>query len=61
MSHSISDVCIACGSCISECPVNAISEGNPYKIDSATCTDCGSCASSCPTDAISSSSSSSSM
>ncbi len=53
MAHSISDVCIACGSCIGECPVSAISEGNPYKIDSATCTDCGACAEACPTDAIS--------
>jgi len=53
MAHSISDACIACGTCISECPFNAISEGTPYKIDSAICTDCGSCASTCPADAIS--------
>jgi len=53
MAHSISDACISCGTCISECPVEAISEGTPYKINPDTCTDCGSCAEACPADAIS--------
>ncbi|HOJ65107.1 MAG TPA: 4Fe-4S binding protein [Spirochaetota bacterium] len=53
MAHKISDECIACGTCQPECPVDAISEGNPYVIDPAKCTDCGNCASVCPVSAIS--------
>ncbi|HPQ69719.1 MAG TPA: 4Fe-4S binding protein [bacterium] len=52
MAHRITDECIACGSCEPECPVEAISEGEPYKIDAAKCTDCGACAEVCPVDAI---------
>ena len=52
MAYKITDECIACGTCISECPVDAISEGDIYVIDPAACTDCGSCASVCPTEAI---------
>lgn len=53
MAHKISDDCIACGACISECPVEAISEGEIYSIDASKCTDCGACADVCPTGAIS--------
>jgi len=53
MAHKISEECIACGSCVPECPVDCISEGTPYLIDAATCTDCGACAAVCPVDAIS--------
>ncbi len=53
MAYVISEDCIACGSCISECPVDAISEGDIYVIDAEVCTDCGSCADVCPSDAIS--------
>ena len=53
MAYQISDECIACGSCISECPVNAITEGDIFIIDPNICSDCGSCAVVCPTDAIS--------
>ena len=52
MAYKISDECIACGTCIDECPVEAISEGEIYKINSELCTDCGSCAEVCPVDAI---------
>jgi NAD-dependent dihydropyrimidine dehydrogenase PreA subunit len=52
MAYKISDECIACGTCIDECPVGAISEGDIYIIDAETCTDCGSCADICPTEAI---------
>ncbi len=52
MAHKISEDCIACGSCVGECPVNAITEGTPYVIDAATCIDCGACAGACPTGAI---------
>ncbi|OFX73074.1 MAG: 4Fe-4S ferredoxin [Bacteroidetes bacterium GWE2_29_8] len=48
------DTCTACGTCIDECPVEAIAEGeNFYTIDPDTCTDCGSCADVCPVEAIS--------
>ncbi len=52
MAYKITDGCIACGVCISECPVGAISEGDIYVIDPDTCTDCGACESSCPSGAI---------
>jgi ferredoxin len=53
MAHKITDACLACGTCIPECPVEAISEGDPiYVIDAGKCTDCGACASVCPAEAI---------
>jgi ferredoxin len=49
MAYKISDKCIACGVCASECPTNAISEGDGiYIIDPDVCIDCGACASVCP-------------
>ena len=52
MAYVISGVCIACGTCIDECPVGAISEGDIYHIDPETCTECGTCADVCPSEAI---------
>lgn len=52
MAYKISEDCIACGSCLPECPVDAISEGDIYVIDADSCTDCGACADVCPTEAI---------
>lgn len=51
MAYFIQDDCIACGACQSECPVEAISEGDIYVIDPDKCIDCGACADVCPTDA----------
>jgi len=49
----ISDECVSCGSCESECPAQAITEGDAkYQIDPAKCTDCGTCAEVCPTECI---------
>ena len=53
MAHTITDDCVSCGACASECPVDAISEGaDKYVIDAEACTDCGSCVDSCPNEAI---------
>lgn len=52
MAHVINEDCIACGTCIDECPVEAISEGDIYKIDPDVCTDCGTCADVCPVECI---------
>ncbi|MCE2616233.1 MAG: DUF362 domain-containing protein [Phocaeicola sp.] len=54
MAYVISDDCVACGTCIDECPVGAISAGDTkYSIDPATCVECGTCADVCPSGAIS--------
>ena len=52
MAYVISEDCSACGACMAECPVDAISEGDIYKIDAEACTDCGACADVCPVEAI---------
>jgi len=53
MPHVITDACVACGTCVPECPSEAISEGDPiYVIDAGKCTDCGACATACPAEAI---------
>lgn len=53
MAYVITDTCVSCGSCISECPVGAISQGDAhYEIDATACVDCGTCAGVCPTGAI---------
>ncbi len=54
MARKISDDCIACGTCASNCPVSAISEGDgKYEVDPDTCIDCGACEGACPVGAIS--------
>ena len=58
MAYKISEDCISCGACESECPNQAISEGSTtYVINPEKCTECvGSfassrCAEVCPVDA----------
>ncbi len=52
MAYKITDSCVACGTCIDECPVGAISEGDIYVIDADACVGCGTCAGACPNEAI---------
>ncbi len=53
MAYKISEDCAACGTCIDECAVGAISAGDIYKIDPDMCVECGACADVCPIGAIS--------
>ena len=52
MAYVINDDCIACGTCIDECPTSSISEGEKYSINPETCIECGDCAEVCPTESI---------
>ena len=52
MAYRITEDCAACGTCLPECPVGAISEGDIYKIDPNACIGCGTCADACPMGAI---------
>jgi ferredoxin len=51
MAYVITDECLACGTCVSECPSGAISEGDIYVIGE-DCVECGACVDSCPVGAI---------
>lgn len=53
MAYVINEGCINCGACVSECPVDVISEGeDKYVIDADGCIDCGACVGACPVDVI---------
>ena len=53
MARVISSDCVKCGTCASNCPVSAISEGDTqFNIDKDTCIDCGACEADCPVSAI---------
>ncbi len=53
MPRKITDECIACGTCLPECPEEAILEGDPlYTIEAEKCNDCALCEETCPTEAI---------
>ena len=53
MTYFISDKCTACGACMNECPVDAISAGDIFIVNADDCIDCAACAEVCPVDAIS--------
>ena len=53
MAHKGTAAGVSCGTCVENCPVEAISQGDTqYVIDADVCVDCGACAANCPADAI---------
>ncbi len=46
------DLCTACETCLTRCPVNAISMGDVAAVEDLQCIGCGLCVSTCPTEAI---------
>lgn len=49
MAYKITDACLGCGACVSECPAEAIKEdGDVYVIDPDLCVECGACEGACP-------------
>ncbi|MCL2673932.1 MAG: 4Fe-4S binding protein [Defluviitaleaceae bacterium] len=53
MAYKITNDCVSCGACESECPVSCISAGSPiYVIAEGDCISCGACVGACPTGAI---------
>ncbi len=46
------ELCTACGSCASVCPVDAIAVNEKAEVDADTCIDCGTCVDECPVKAI---------
>jgi len=46
------DKCVACGTCVRDCPVDAISLGKVASIDSSKCIGCAHCIAVCPRSAI---------
>lgn len=53
MASVITDVCVACGSCVEVCPVQAITETETQMVvNPDVCIDCGACIAECPTGAI---------
>lgn len=53
MAYVISNRCVKCGACESECPNKAIiEEENKFTIDYIKCVQCGCCIDTCPNKAI---------
>ncbi|ADL13511.1 DUF362 domain-containing protein [Acetohalobium arabaticum] len=53
MAYTINDECVDCGTCVEECPVDAIIEGDDhFEIDEDECVECGNCLDACPVEAI---------
>ena len=49
------DECVGCGTCVDECPEEAISMNDDEiaVVDADKCTECGTCVDACPSEAIS--------
>ncbi|MBR3152332.1 MAG: 4Fe-4S binding protein [Clostridia bacterium] len=53
MAYKITEKCLECGKCMSECPMGAISnESGKYVINPDVCISCGVCFSTCENEAI---------
>ena len=53
MAYKVTEECVNCGSCDSECAVGAIEEKEGRRwIDPEKCVSCGACVAVCPTEAI---------
>ena len=53
MAYYITDDCVGCGNCESECPLSCITpDDSVYVIDESVCTGCGACADICAVSAI---------
>lgn len=50
--YFITDLCIGCGTCMTVCPQQVITEGTPFVIDQHHCLQCGNCFENCPVQAI---------
>ena len=48
----ITEDCIACGTCVQSCPVNAIVESGDLYAINENCTECRACIDVCPVSAI---------
>ncbi|MCL7410380.1 MAG: 4Fe-4S binding protein [Methanosarcinaceae archaeon] len=48
------DECVGCGTCVDECPSEAISmnDDDIAVVNADECTECGMCVDACPTEAI---------
>jgi len=48
------DECVGCGTCVDECPSEAISmsDDDIAVVDADVCSECGMCVDACPTEAI---------
>jgi ferredoxin len=46
------DKCTACGTCVDECAVSAITMGDCAVITADECVECGACVNACPAEAI---------
>jgi len=49
------DECVGCGTCVEECPEEAITldDKEIAVVDADKCTECGTCVENCPSEAIS--------
>ena len=53
MAFTITDNCIACGSCKEECPSEAVvADGLKYSILPDKCSECATCMETCPAGAV---------
>lgn len=52
MTYVITEICDACGQCLSSCPLDIIFQEDDRVVIGIGCNLCGSCASVCPRGAI---------